>query len=162
MLNPVQVRAIMEGMATFLARGRQYHVIWGEGGRPVTEPPPTAHAGNPPMFLGTLLTPTIGENGPGAEAEESYGTTSGYQDWYNDFQSSDSVDSYYPTERPSLILALLHRSTRREEPAGRFWGGPIYASGLDSAEPYGDQLDYENRHSEVDSAESYDPCLDDY
>ncbi|KAK1789551.1 hypothetical protein P4O66_015468, partial [Electrophorus voltai] len=69
-----------------------------------------------------------GERGPGAEAGESYGTTSGDRDWYNNFQSSDldSVDSYYPAERPSLILASLQGSRRREEPAERFfWGGAL-------------------------------------
>ncbi|KAK1802657.1 hypothetical protein P4O66_004171 [Electrophorus voltai] len=34
--------------------------------------------------------------------------------------------------------------------------------GCCSAESYGDQPDYENRRSEVDSTGSYNPCLDDY
>ncbi|KAK1785825.1 hypothetical protein P4O66_003200 [Electrophorus voltai] len=127
-------------------------------GKKGSEPPPTALAGKPPEFLGTLRTPECGpgERGPGAEAEESYGITSGYQDWYSDFQSSDSdsVDSSRPAERPSLVLASLHGSTTGEEPAGRFWGGPAYGPGTDSAESYGDQPDYENLHSEADSAGS--------
>ncbi|KAK1796149.1 hypothetical protein P4O66_009233, partial [Electrophorus voltai] len=35
-------------------------------------------------------------------------------------------------------------------------------SEVDSAGSYGDQLDYENRHSEVDSTGSYDPYLEEY
>ncbi|KAK1795688.1 hypothetical protein P4O66_001178 [Electrophorus voltai] len=64
----------------------------------------------------------------GAEAGESYGTTFGDWDWYNDFQSSES-DSYYPAERPSLILTSLQGSTRREEPAEQFWGTLCMAQG---------------------------------
>ncbi|KAK1795558.1 hypothetical protein P4O66_001055 [Electrophorus voltai] len=83
------------------------------------------------------------------------------QSRYNDFQSSevDSVDSSNPVERPSLILASLHGSTTGEEPTGQYWAGHGYGLGLDSAESYRDQLDYENRHSEVDSAGSYDPYM---
>ncbi|KAK1792930.1 hypothetical protein P4O66_001658 [Electrophorus voltai] len=101
-----------------------------------------------------LLMPTRGERCPGAEAEG----------WYNDFQSSesDSVDFNYPAERPSLILASLQGSSTREEPTGQFWAGPVCGPGTDSAESYGDQPDYENRHSEVDSAGCYDPYREDY
>ncbi|KAK1795762.1 hypothetical protein P4O66_008833, partial [Electrophorus voltai] len=97
-------------------------------GKKGSKHPPTALEGKPPVFFGTLLTPRIGESGPIAEAGESCGTTSGDWDWYNDFQSSE-LDSYYPAERPSLILASLHGSTKREEPAGQFWGGPVYGLG---------------------------------
>ncbi|KAK1792700.1 hypothetical protein P4O66_012627 [Electrophorus voltai] len=87
------------------------------------------------------------------------------RDCYNDFQSSesDSVDPYVPAVRPSLILASLHGATGREEPADRFWGGgPVYGPGSDGAESYGEQLDQEDRYSEMDSAGSYDPYLDDH
>ncbi|KAK1785536.1 hypothetical protein P4O66_018900 [Electrophorus voltai] len=122
-------------------------------GRKGSQRPPTARAANSPMFLGTLLTPSAG---PCAEAGESYRTTAGGWDWYNDFQSSesDSVDSYCPAERTSLILALLQGTTRREDPAERFSGDPVYGPGSDIPESYGDQPDHENRHSEMDSAGS--------
>ncbi|KAK1794718.1 hypothetical protein P4O66_009881 [Electrophorus voltai] len=41
-------------------------------------------------------------------------------------------------------------------------GGPVYGPGSDSAESYRDQLDYVNRHSEVDSAGFYSPYLEDH
>ncbi|KAK1800521.1 hypothetical protein P4O66_005740, partial [Electrophorus voltai] len=63
-------------------------------------------------------------------------------------------------ERPSLILASLHGSTMGEEPTGGYWGGPVYGPGSDSAESYRDQTDYDNRHSEADSAGSYGPYMD--
>ncbi|KAK1794157.1 hypothetical protein P4O66_011062 [Electrophorus voltai] len=85
-----------------------------------------ALAGKPSTFLGTLLTPTAGERatggvagdpgcGPGADSVESYRPTLDYRDWYNDVQylKSDSIGSYYPAERSSLILASLHKSTNR-------------------------------------------------
>ncbi|KAK1803948.1 hypothetical protein P4O66_003885 [Electrophorus voltai] len=77
--------------------------------------------GKPPMSLGTLLMPTRGEHGPGAEAE----------DWYNDFQSSelDSVDFNYPTKWPSLILASLQGSSTGRNPLDDF-GGPCIWSGV--------------------------------
>ncbi|KAK1794586.1 hypothetical protein P4O66_001307 [Electrophorus voltai] len=122
-------------------------------GKKGSKRPSIACTGKPPVLLGTLLTPTRGERGPVAEAE----------DWYNDFQSSesDSMDFDYPAARTSLILALLHGSLTREEPAGRFCGGPVYGLGSNSAESYGDQPDYENRHSEVDSTGFYGPYLED-
>ncbi|KAK1804735.1 hypothetical protein P4O66_003587 [Electrophorus voltai] len=121
--------------------------------------PPTARAAKSPVVLGTLLTPGAD---PGVEAGEAYGTPAGNLDWYNDFQysESDSVDSYCPVERPSLILALLQGTTGREEPAEQFWGGPVYSPGSDIAECYREQPDQEDRYSEMDSAGSYDPCLD--
>ncbi|KAK1793119.1 hypothetical protein P4O66_011526, partial [Electrophorus voltai] len=104
-------------------RGRERRVV-NTLLQPLQGPPP------PPVFLGTLQTPTIwesgpGEIGPGAEAGKLCGTMSGYEDWYNDFQSSksDSVDSSPLLERPSFILASLHGSTTGEEPTGCFWGG---------------------------------------
>ncbi|KAK1791064.1 hypothetical protein P4O66_002105 [Electrophorus voltai] len=125
-------------------------------GRKGSESPPTARAAESPVFLGTLLT-------PGAKAGESYGIPVGDRDWYNDFQSSESsVDSYCPAERPSLILASLHGTTGREEPAEQFLGGPVYGPGSDIAESYGEQPSQEDRYLEMDSAGSYDPCLDDY
>ncbi|KAK1785527.1 hypothetical protein P4O66_018891, partial [Electrophorus voltai] len=39
-------------------------------------------------------------------------------------------------------------------------GGPVYGPGSDSAESYGDQPGYDNRHSEVDSTGSYDLYMD--
>ncbi|KAK1784076.1 hypothetical protein P4O66_004318 [Electrophorus voltai] len=119
--------------------------------------PPTARATKSPVFLGTHLT-------PGVEAGESYRTPVDHWDWYNDFQSSesDSVDPYVPAVRPSLILASLPGATGREEPADRFWGGPVYGLGLDGAEPYGEQPDQEEWYSDMDSAGSYDPYLDDH
>ncbi|KAK1794608.1 hypothetical protein P4O66_001328 [Electrophorus voltai] len=83
----------------------------------------SACAGRHPVFLGTLLTPAVGERGPDAEARESHGATSDNHDWYNDFQTSESddVDSYYTTERPSLILASLYGSAAGEGPTGRFY-----------------------------------------
>ncbi|KAK1800583.1 hypothetical protein P4O66_005790 [Electrophorus voltai] len=64
--------------------------------------------------------------------------------------------------QPEDRQAWLQGSTRREEPTEQFCGGPAYGPGSDSLESYGDQPDHENRHLEVDSAGSYDPCLDDY
>ncbi|KAK1806104.1 hypothetical protein P4O66_012815 [Electrophorus voltai] len=52
-----------------------------------------------------------------------------------------------------------------ERRGGGHWtilGGPEYGPGSDPAESYGPQPDYENRHSEVDSAGSYDPYMDYY
>ncbi|KAK1785829.1 hypothetical protein P4O66_003204 [Electrophorus voltai] len=100
----------------------------------------------------------------GVEARESYRTSADNQDWYNDFQSSesDSVDPYVPVVRPSLILASLHGATGREEPADRFWGGPVYGPASDGAESYGEQPDQEDRYSAMDSAGSYNPYLDDH
>ncbi|KAK1799449.1 hypothetical protein P4O66_007675, partial [Electrophorus voltai] len=59
----------------------------------------------------------VRECGPGGDSVESYRPTSGYRDWYNDVQylKSDSVESYYPMERPSVILASLHTRTTGEE-----------------------------------------------
>ncbi|KAK1792982.1 hypothetical protein P4O66_001699 [Electrophorus voltai] len=126
-------------------------------GRKGSQCSPTACAAKSPVFLGTLLT-------PGVEAGESYGTPADDRDWYNDFQSSesDSVDPYIPAVRPFLILASLHGATGREKPADRFWGGPVYGPGSDGAESYGEQPDQEDRYSEMDSAGSYDPYLDDH
>ncbi|KAK1792434.1 hypothetical protein P4O66_012381 [Electrophorus voltai] len=90
--------------------------------------------------------------GPGVEAGESYGTT-----W-----ELDSMDSCYPAERPYLILVSLQGATSREEPTELFWGGPVHGPGSDFAESYGDQPDHEHRHSEMGSAGSYDPCLDNH
>ncbi|KAK1797330.1 hypothetical protein P4O66_008294, partial [Electrophorus voltai] len=125
-------------------------------GRKGSQRPPTARAAKSPVFLGTLLT-------PGVEAGESYGILADDRDWYNDFQfsESDTVDPYVPVVRPSLILALLHGATGGEEPADRFWGGPVYGPGSDGAESCGEQPDQESRYSEMDSAGSYDPYLDD-
>ncbi|KAK1796266.1 hypothetical protein P4O66_009339 [Electrophorus voltai] len=137
-------------------------------GKESKRPSPTL-AGKPSMFLGTLLNLAVGESGPGecgpsADAGESCGTASGHWDWYNDvrYSESDSVDSCYPAERTSLVLASLHKFTTGEEPTGRFWGGPDYGPGLDSAESYRDQPDYKNRHSEVDSTGCYDPYMNNY
>ncbi|KAK1793807.1 hypothetical protein P4O66_001533 [Electrophorus voltai] len=66
---------------------------------------------------------------------------------------------------PTIPRRDLHSSWPHsmdlQQLAGRFLG-PVYGPGSESAESYGNQLDYENRHSEVDSAGSYDPYLDDY
>ncbi|KAK1787740.1 hypothetical protein P4O66_016227 [Electrophorus voltai] len=81
---------------------------------------PAGHLGTPcreaPVFLGTLLPPTIGESGPGecgadAEAKESCRTTSGYWDWYNDFQSSGvwTLDFSYPVPEVSHSLNICYR-----------------------------------------------------
>ncbi|KAK1802016.1 hypothetical protein P4O66_022250 [Electrophorus voltai] len=42
-------------------------------------------------------------------------------------------------------------------------GGPVHGPGSDIAESYSEQLDHEDRYSEMDSAGSYNPCpcLDD-
>ncbi|KAK1804837.1 hypothetical protein P4O66_003674 [Electrophorus voltai] len=128
-------------------------------GKKGNQRPLTACVAGSPVVLGTLLTPGADL---GAKAGEAYGTLVGDLDWYNDFQylESDSVDSNYPAERPSLILASLQGTTGREEPAEQFWGGPVYGPGSDIAECYGEQPGQEDRYSEMDSAESYDPCLD--
>ncbi|KAK1806680.1 hypothetical protein P4O66_005181, partial [Electrophorus voltai] len=101
---------------------------------------------------------------PGAEAGEAYRTPVGDLNWYNHFQYSepDSVDSYCPAERPSLILASLQGTTGREEPAEQFWGGPVYGPGSNGTESCGEQPDQEDRYSEMDSAGLYDPYLDDH
>ncbi|KAK1786224.1 hypothetical protein P4O66_017932, partial [Electrophorus voltai] len=91
-----------------------------------------------------------GECGPGGDSVESYRPISG------------SVGSYYPAERPFIILVSLHTPTTGEETTGRFWGGPEYGPGSDSAEFCRDQPDYENRHMEVDSTGSYDPYMEYY
>ncbi|KAK1797480.1 hypothetical protein P4O66_008331 [Electrophorus voltai] len=126
-------------------------------GRKGSQRPPTALTAKSPVFLGTLLT-------PGVEAGESYGTPADDQDWYNDFRSSesDSVDPYVPAVGISLILASLHGATGRQEPTVQFWGGPVYGPGSDGAESYGEQPDKEDRYSEMDSAGSYDPYLEDH
>ncbi|KAK1804149.1 hypothetical protein P4O66_020191, partial [Electrophorus voltai] len=127
-------------------------------GRKGSQRPPTARAAKSPVFLGTLLT-------PGAEAGKSNGTPADDRDWYNDFQSSesDTVDPYVPAVRPSLILASLHGDTRGEEPADRFGGGgPVYGPGSDGAESCREQPDQEDRYSEMDSAGSYNPYLEDH
>ncbi|KAK1787357.1 hypothetical protein P4O66_002852 [Electrophorus voltai] len=121
-------------------------------GRKGSQRPSTASAAKSPVFLGTLLTPD-------AEAGESYGTPADDQDWYNQSSESDTVDPYVPAVRPSLILASLHGATGGEEPADRFWGGPVYGPGSDGAESCGEQPDQEDRYSEMDSAGSYDPYL---
>ncbi|KAK1793770.1 hypothetical protein P4O66_001506 [Electrophorus voltai] len=130
-------------------------------GKKGSQHPPTARVARSPMAVGTLLTPGAD---PGTEAGEAYGTPVGDLDWYNDFQysESDSVDSYCPAERPSLILASLQGTTGREEPAEQFWRGPVYGPGSNGAESYGEQPDQEDRYSEMDSAGSYDPYLDDH
>ncbi|KAK1804003.1 hypothetical protein P4O66_003760 [Electrophorus voltai] len=74
-------------------------------------------------------------------------------------QKSDSVGSYYPTERPSLILASLRKSTTGVEATRQFWGCRDYVPGLDSVESYRAQPDYEDRHTEVDFAGSYNPYM---
>ncbi|KAK1796037.1 hypothetical protein P4O66_009138 [Electrophorus voltai] len=73
---------------------------------------PTARSGKPPVFLGTLLTPTIGESGPGESGPGECGP-----------------DSSHPAERPLLILASLHGSTTGQEPTGRFWGALCMVQG---------------------------------
>ncbi|KAK1797991.1 hypothetical protein P4O66_000747 [Electrophorus voltai] len=65
-----------------------------------------------------------------------------------------------PAERPSLILASLQGTTGREEPAEQISGGPVQGPGSDIAEYHREQPDQEDRYSEMDSARSYDPCLD--
>ncbi|KAK1784647.1 hypothetical protein P4O66_003330 [Electrophorus voltai] len=58
----------------------------------------------------------------------------------------------------TLFYLFFQGSLMREEPAGRFWGDPGYGPWSDTAESYVDQLDYDNQQSDMDSAESYDPC----
>ncbi|KAK1796216.1 hypothetical protein P4O66_009287 [Electrophorus voltai] len=130
-----------------------------EKGKKGSQCTPTSHAARSPVVVGTLLTPGADLS---TEAGEVYGTPAGDLDWYNDFQysESDSVDSYCPAGRPSLILASLQETTGREESTEQFWGGTVYGPGLDIAECYGEQPDQEDRYSEMDSARSYDPCLD--
>ncbi|KAK1790045.1 hypothetical protein P4O66_002356 [Electrophorus voltai] len=90
-------------------------------GKKRSQRPPRSRAVKPPVFLGTPRTP---DAGLGAESGESYGTTSGNQDWYKDFQSSE-LDSATIQRRD-----LPSSWPRCKEPqAGRnplnYFGGPL-------------------------------------
>ncbi|KAK1786483.1 hypothetical protein P4O66_017625, partial [Electrophorus voltai] len=73
--------------------------------------------------------------------------------------------------KPSVFLDTLPTPTVGESGPGLapevhnrggFLGGSDYGPGSDSAESYRDQANYVNQHSEVNSAGSYDPYMDDY
>ncbi|KAK1795584.1 hypothetical protein P4O66_001082 [Electrophorus voltai] len=147
--------------------------------------PPTALTGKPPVFLGTLWTLTIWESGRGESGQGECGPA-----WRGVVQVrvvqvrvvQVSVVQVRVVEVSVVQVSVVQvRVVQREEPTGRFWGGPVYGPGSDSVESYGDQPDDENRHSEVESAGSYrdqsdyenrylevdsvvsyDPYLDDY
>ncbi|KAK1803195.1 hypothetical protein P4O66_021722, partial [Electrophorus voltai] len=62
-----------------------------------------------------------------------------------------------PVPHRDLRSSWLHNG------GGTHWrilGGPVYGPGSDSADSYRDQPDYNNQHSEVDSAGTYDPYMD--
>ncbi|KAK1788789.1 hypothetical protein P4O66_002599 [Electrophorus voltai] len=95
----------------------------------------TAHTGMLAQINNKSAGP--GEHGPGAEEGESYVTTIPQRD----------LPSYWPRSR---------NPQEGRNPLNDF-GGALYMVWCQTLLSYRDQPDYENRHSDVDSAGSYDP-----
>ncbi|KAK1784404.1 hypothetical protein P4O66_013944 [Electrophorus voltai] len=89
-------------------------------------------------------------------------THTDFRDWYTEVQYLSRTPQGATTPRDLVILASRHTPTTGEEATGRLGGPPPSMVQGQILESHSLQPDYEDQHSEVDSAGSYDLNRDCY